>query len=484
MKINIYSTLLTAAIFLILPSCSKNFEEINTNGNSPTDIQPDLLLRHVIYNYGEEMSYEGFVAGNLLGQYFTQVDFNLFDRHSLTETQFGGNPWPIFYNNLRDNQIILDKARSNSIFQVYEGPALVLKAYMTAALTDIYGDVPYSEALEGINGNVKPAYDLQSEIYTANNGIIDNLNQAIVALEGYAGTQSLQGDILYGGDLTMWVKFANSLKLKYLMRISELENISQQMMDILSSGKYLSNNLENATFDFTDGQPNNFRMATLRDGDFNLFILSETNEEILKKYNDPRLEIFFRPFGNDVSNSQFSGLLNGPDASATSISIGDYSLTGTIFRDHTGDLDANFMTAWETEFLWAEAAERGLIWSNGQTHYEAGVQMAFEYWGATIPASYLSTDSAAYGSFGQDKIEQIITQKWIANIINGYEGWIEYRRTGFPELKAIDASLNGDMIPTRMPYPTDEDALNNANFVKATSVNGNSINAKVWWDVN
>lgn len=471
-------------IFLILPSCSKNFEEINTNGNSPTDIQPDLLLRHVIYNYGEEMSYEGFVAGNLLGQYFTQVDFNLFDRHSLTETQFGGNPWPIFYNNLRDNQLILDKARSNSIFQVYEGPALVLKAYMTAALTDIYGDVPYSEALGGLNGNVKPAYDSQSDIYTGKNGIIDNLNQAIAALEGYSGAQSLQGDILYKGNLSMWVKFANSLKLKYLMRISEQLNVSQQMMDIFNSGKYLSNNLENATFDFTDGQPNNFRMATLRDGDFNLFILSETNEKILKKYNDPRLGIFFRPFGNDASNSQFSGLLNGPDASATSISIGDYSLTGTIFRDHTGDLDANFMTAWETEFLWAEAAEKGLIWSNGQTHYEAGVQMAFEYWGATLPATYLSTDSAAFGSFGQNKMEQIITQKWIANCINGYEGWIEYRRTGFPQLKTIDASLNNDMIPTRMPYPTDEDALNNANFSKATSVNGNSVNAKVWWDVN
>ena len=471
MKIYIKSLAGILALSLGILSCSKNFEEINTNGNSPTDIQPDLLLRHVIYNYGEEMSYEGFVAGNLLGQYFTQIDFNLFDRHSLTETQFGGNPWPIIYSNLRDNQIILDKAQANPIYKVYEGPSMVLKAYMTAALTDIYGDIPYSEALGGLQGNVKPAYDGQEDIYTAANGILDNLDKAIISMQNYTGAQSLQGDILYNGDLNGWIRFANSLKLKYLIRISDRENVGDELMEILNSGNYLQSNLENASFDFSDGQPNNFRMANLRDGDFNLFILSETNEEILKKYNDPRLGIFFRPFGNDSTQSKFAGLLNGPDASTTSISVSDYSLTGTIFREHTGDIDANFMTAWETEFLWAEAAEKG-------------VQLAFEYWGADLPSSYLSSDSAAFGTFNQNKMEQIITQKWIANIINGYEGWIEYRRTGFPSLKTIDASLNNDQIPRRMPYPTDEDALNNANFIKATSTNGNSINARVWWDIN
>ena len=100
MKKLIYIT----TVLLISISCKKNFEELNTNPNSPTSVQPSLLLRQVVYNYGDEMSYEGFVAGNLLGQYFTQIDFNLFDRHSLTETQFGGNPWPLLYTSLRDNK--------------------------------------------------------------------------------------------------------------------------------------------------------------------------------------------------------------------------------------------------------------------------------------------------------------------------------------------------------------------------------------------
>ena len=144
--------------FLIsLLACTEDFEEINTNPNAPIEVQPSLLLRQVIYDYGDEMAYEGFVAGNLLGQYFTAIDFNLFDRHSLMEPQVGGNPWPVIYTNLRDNELMLEQVKVNDALAVYEGPALIMKAYLTMALTDIFGDVPYSEALKGADGEVSPA---------------------------------------------------------------------------------------------------------------------------------------------------------------------------------------------------------------------------------------------------------------------------------------------------------------------------------------
>lgn len=473
---------ISALFFIIfLSACTQDFEDINTNPNAPVQVQPNLLMRQVIYDYGDEMSYEGFVAGNLLGQYFTAIDFNLFDRHSLTEPQFGGNPWPTIFRNLRDNELILEQARSNTALEVYEGPALILKAYMTAALTDIYGDVPYSEALQGVNGNVTPAYDAQETIYTAPGGILDNLETAIDLIENYSGSAVLEGDIIFNGDLGAWVKFANSLRIKALMRISDRVNVASDLQGIVDEGNYIQQNSENAVFDFSANQPNNFRMANLRAGDFNLFILSETAEEILQGLNDPRMEVFFRTTANDPGIYQ--GLLNGPDASQTSISVADFSLTGRIFREEPGDLQANFITAWETSFFLAEAAEKNLITTDAQTLYETGVQLAFEYWNTTLPNDYLSTGPAAYGQNGQNKLEQIATQKWIANIINGYEGWIDYRRTGFPQLRTISASLNNDLIPVRMPYPTDEDALNNENFEAATAVNGNSVNAQVWWDV-
>lgn len=469
-----------AFITLTILSCTKGFEELNTNPNSPTEVQPDLLLRQVIYNYGEEMSYEGFVAGNLLAQHFTMIDFNGFDRHALTDAQLGGNPWPVLYKNLRDNQTMLNLSRENDVYAIYEGPALILKAYMAAALTDIYGDVPYFSALEGLVGNVTPKYDSQQDIYLNLGGILDNLEQGVLALQNYSGNQALNGDIFYGGDKTSWVKFANSLKIKYLMRVSGKEDVSLELQEIYDSGMYIKQRVENAAFDFTDGLPNNFRMANLRDGDFNLFIMSLTMQEILESLNDPRRDVLFRPTG--ANPEVYLGLLNGPDASSEAISVANYSLSGTVFRENTSAIDANFITSWETLFLLAEAAQRGLINASAQELYNEAVLQAFDYWNVEMPASYLTEGSGAYTADGTNPIDQILTQKWLANSMNGYEGWIEWKRTGYPELKQVSSSANNGIIPVRLPYPAEEAVLNGINYSEATAENGNDINMPVWWD--
>ena len=471
------------AIFAILltTSCTQDFEEINTNPNSPVSVQPSLLLRQVLYDYGEQMSYEGFTAGNLLGQYTTALDFNLFDRHDLKSPQLGGNPWPIFYKNLGDNEIILNLALENETFAVYEGPSRIMKAYMAAALTDIFGDVPYSEAFRGQESTVTPKYDAQEAIYTGENGVLDNLDKGIAAIEAYSGAIALEGDILFNGDLNGWLRFANSLKIKYLIRTSDKIDVSQELAALVAEGNYISENSQNAVFDFTAGEPNNFRLARLRIGDFNNFVLSETMDEVLTGLNDPRIATLFLSFANSTDDG-FNGLLNGIDASQTSIAIADYSLAGTIFRENTAVLDANFMTSWETHFLLAEAAEKGLISGAANEFYDTGVTQAFAYWNTPLPVSYLTAEGS-YTASGTSPLQQIITQKWIGNMINGYEGWIEYRRTGFPILKTISASLNNDLIPVRMPYPAEEEALNNVNYTEAAAAtDGNSINVSVWWD--
>jgi len=469
---------LILAVFAIL-SCTKDFEEKNTNPNAPIEVQPSLLLRQVIYDYGEQMSYEGFVAGNLLGQYLTALDFNLFDRHALKSPQLGGNPWPVIYTNLRDNQIILKKSRENEAFRVYEGPALIMKAYMASALTDLYGDIPYFEAFQGKELTTTPNYDAQEDIYLAEGGILDNLDKGIVAIAAYSGNIPLEGDILFEGDLDNWVRFANSLKVKQLMRISSRADVSAELQEIYSEGNYIKTNAQNAVFDFTSGEPNSFRMQQLRQGDFNNFVMSETMDEILSELKDPRVELLFRPTANDAF--MYKGLINGIDASQTSISPANYSYAGMIFRENTGALDANFLTAWETNFWMAEAAEKGFISADPEMLYNTGVEQSFEYWNIDFSEEYLN-GMAAYGATGNN-MEQIITQKWIGNMINGYEGWIEWRRTGYPDLRPVSASLNNDLLPVRMPYPTEEEALNAGNYEEAASATaGNSINFPVWWD--
>ena len=470
----IYSLLTLLLIF----GCTQDFEEINTNSNSPVTVQPSLLLRQVIYDFGEQMSYEGFTAGNLLGQYSTALDFNLFDRHNLKSPQLGGDPWPIFYKNLRDNEIILNLSQENPAFAVYEGPSRILKAYMAAGLTDLFGDVPYSEAFKGDGETVTPVYDTQESIYMEPDGVMDNLDKGIAALESYSSAIPLEGDILFNGDLDGWVRFANSLKIKYLMRISAKVDVAFQLQTILTEGNFINENSENAIFNFTDGEPNNFRLARLRIGDFNNYVLSETMDEILTGLNDPRIGRLYRPFGNS-ENEEYNGLLNGIDASV-GVSLADYSQLGTIFRENTGLLDANFMTSMETHFLLAEAAQKGLISADATALYNTGVTQAFDYWQVELPDTYLTTDAALTTG---NPLENIITQKWIANMINGYEGWVEFRRTGFPQLKTISASLNDNLIPVRMPYPAEEEALNSTNYSDAASkTDGNSINVPVWWD--
>tara|TARA_R110000823_G_scaffold266883_1_gene386772 strand:+ start:201622 stop:203073 length:1452 start_codon:yes stop_codon:yes gene_type:complete len=468
-------------ILLVASGCTKDFEEINTNPNAPNSIQPSLLLRQVIYDYGEQMSYEGFVAGDLLSQHRTALDFNLFDRHALKSPQLGGNPWPIFYTNLRNNQIIIQQSQTTETFAVYEGPALILKAYMAAGLTDLFGDVPYSEAFNGADGTVTPKYDKQEAIYLAEGGIIDNIDKGIAAIEAYDDVIPLEGDILFDGNLDSWITFANSLKIKQLLRISGKVDVSSELQAIYNEGNYLKTNDQNAIFNYTNTDPNSFRLAQLRVGDFNNFVLSETMEDILTELNDNRIGEFFRPFENSESD-EFNGLINGIDASSTSIELANFSLAGRAFREDTSTLDANFLTAWETYFNLAEAAERGLISADAQPLYETGVALAFEYWQTDMPTDYL-TGSAAYNAAGTTPMQQIITQKWVANIINGYEGWVEWRRTGFPEFKPVAASLNNGIIPIRMPYPAEEEALNAENYQEAANAtDGNSINAPVWWD--
>ena len=471
-------------LLLLLPvlllGCTRDFAEINTNGNAPSTVQNELLFRQVLYGYGDAMSYEGFVAGNLLSQHFAMIDFNLLDRHALSSPQEGGNPWDVLYVALRDNQTVLDQSRSQPAAAVYEGPALVMKAYLAMRLTDIFGDVPYFEAFSGrTTGVVTPAYDRQEDIYLAPGGILDNLATAVDAMQDYTGAIRLGGDILFDGDLDGWVRFANSLRIKALLRISGREDVADRLRDLYQEGNYIRTPEQDATFDFASGPPNSFAFATARIGIFNVFLMSLTAERVFDELDDPRVAVLYRPAAN---TGEYSGIINGIDA-ATAIVPDDYARPGTIWRENTGDLDFNYLTAWETQLLLAEAAHRGLIAADPRELYEAGVTLAFQYWQTGLPADYLTSGPAAWDA--SRGLEQIITQKWIAGIGDAYEGWIEWRRTGYPELLPVEASLNNGLYPVRFPYPADEQALNFDNYRGAAkATDGNSVNVPVWWDID
>ncbi|MEL6143188.1 MAG: SusD/RagB family nutrient-binding outer membrane lipoprotein [Bacteroidota bacterium] len=339
--------------------------------------------------------------------------------------------------------------------------------------------IPPPLAFQGRStGIITPRYDQQEDIYLAEGGILDNLRSAVTAMDSYDGAIQLGGDIIYNGDLESWIRFANSLRIRYLMRISDRIDISPELTDIFSSGQFINSNEQNAVFDFTDNLPNSFEIATVRVGIFNLFVMSATSEQILTDFSDPRIEFLFRPSGN---NNDFNGLINGIDAGSTTITVDDFARPGTVFRENTGDLSYNYMTTWETAFLLSEASVKGLINEDPRTWYEKGVMEAFAYWDTPLPANYLTDSPTAFDS--NRGVEQNITQKWIANIGNNYENWAEWRRTGFPAMMPVAASLNDGLYPVRFPYPADEEALNFENYQQAAAAtDGNSVNVRVWWD--
>jgi hypothetical protein len=457
---------------LVFAGCTDDFTDLNTNPNEPVDVQPELLLRQVIFDYADGLSFEGFTGGSNLGQYFSaDPGFNAFDRGNLLAPQFGGDPWPLLYTNLRDIQIVLDKSQTNPAQAVYEGPALVLKSLIGANISDIFGDVPYSEAVRGADGVVSPSYTLQEDVYTADDGILANLRLAVEVMDQYNGVIQLEGDVLFDGDLPSWIRFANSLRLRYLLRASgPFPGAAAEIAEIVADGRFIDEVSEDAVFQFGNA-PNDFRFARARAGDFTNYLMSTTIDTLLDAFDDPRQALWFR----ENANGDFAGVRNGLAPGSTVLNP---TVPGMIWRENSTNLKANFMTSWETHFVLAEAAATGLIFSNAEALYETGVTQAFEYWDTELPSDYLDRPGVAY-----EDLTQIATQRWLASIGNGYEGWIEWRRTGFPEFLAPLSSLNDGLIPVRFPYPATEQALNEVSYNEAIQRIGgtNSPNVDTWW---
>lgn len=467
---------LVAAGLALAPACTKDFEAVNTNPNEPTEVPAGLLLRQVIFDYADAMSYEGFTGGANLGQYFSaRSGFNAFDRGDLLAPQFGSNPWPALYPNLRDVTLVLDASREDPTQAVYEGPALVLRAVVAGSLTDIFGDVPYREAGRGRAGEVDPVYDPQEEIYLGSEGLLASLAIAVAAMDAYTGPATLEGDVLYGGDLAAWTRLANTLRLRFALRASDAAGgVAREVIaDVLADGRFITEGSDDAVFRFGSA-PNDFRFARARLGDFTNYLMSTTIDSTLDALDDPRERLWFRA----ADDGSYSGVRNGQPVGSSLDGV-PVSLPGRVWREEAGALKFPFATAWETHFVLAEAAARGLAGGDAEALYGEGVRLAFEYWGVDLPADYLARPGVAYAG-----VEQIATQRWLASIGMGYQGWTVWRRTGAPAFFAPLASLNGGLIPVRFPYPADEQALNAPNYEAALGRIGgeNSPNAPVWWD--
>ena len=493
MKIKTFKKYKVALVSLFLLGCTGDFEEINTNPNNPIATTPNLLLTGVERDMMNEVLNESWSIGNIVIQQTAKNQFVNEDRYLWGELN---RIWNAVYDNMRDVNNILIRAEATAQ-PSYTGVALVLKSWMFSLVTDCYGDVPYSEASQGKTGMLFPKYDTQEEIY---NGILADLAEANTIL---AGAVNVSGDLIYGGDVKKWRKLANSLRVRYLMRISDRKDVSADLKAILNdpaSNPIFESNLDNAVYSYLSSSPNQFPLFSSRIGSFNEFRASKTMVDYLQGLSDPRLFIFFRPTPAteetpSTADDKYDGIPNGLDDVVAQTYNGGQQYQariGPLFYEEANSTKGLqvakgvIMTYAELQFLLAEAREKGLIdIESAEAYYTKGMVASFAYYGVAPEAAYFTQAKVAYTGSAAEKLEKIGNQRWVASYFQGVEAWFNWRRTGYPKILPSVDNQNDDRIPVRYIYPRIEQSLNSPNRDAAVARQGaDDINTRVWWDVN
>lgn len=470
---------------LVLAGCDSTFEEINKNTNEPEVVSPDLLLPGVIRGPINTSVTYAHTTGNLVMQYTSKVRFaGDIDRYEWT---FEGY-WDALYAALRDTQNMI-AISSEAGLENYEGIGLVMRSWGFSLLTDAYGAIPYTEALQGREGLYAPAYDAQEVVYE---GVLNDLRRANELLD--PSGESVSGDILYGGDIMRWKKMANSLRLRLLMRLSTRRDVAGKLQEILDNpGRYpvFTSNDDNAALEYLESPPNQWPIHTSRIGSFTTYRLSTTLDSVFTALDDPRLSVFFDPTGASMADSEegltFAGVPNGLSDDASSNYNGGSSNQSTInqekYFDEPNAADGLVMTYAEVLFIQAEAAERGWIEGDAARLYRDGIQASFDQYGVEAPDGYFAQGAVAYAASQEKALRQIGTQKWASLYYTGLEAWFDWRRTGYPAIKPSVENVNGDRIPVRFRYPTDVQSLNASSYEKAIERQGeDNINTHLWVD--
>lgn len=488
--LNYYILLL---LMLLMSSCAKNFESLNTDPNRPKEVNPGVMLGQLQYRI---VSSTVTAARNFTHE-LMQVDAPRSSPGGTGLHRYVVNPgagvWSNFYSYLTDIEDIY-KIADQLNEPNYKAIALIYKAWSYSILTDLYGDVPFSEATKATAGNFQPAFDKQKDIYIKILADLETANDLINTSKAL----TYGGDILYNANalsgsvnpgMVKWKRFCNSLKLRMLLRISKRNdelNINNQITAMLADPvKYpmFVVNTDEAILKFTGSFPYfnpyyNARQLDWRDGTyFTKFFMDKMNAD-----NDPR-RILWSTTVTVGGVPSYVGIESGYPVT-TEYQVGRNSSYSDVLKTYVSM--GIMMTLSELEFIKAELALQGFI--TGKTarqHYEAGITASMVQWGFTLPTGYLSQSGVAYDATATiaKQLEQIMLQKYYAYFFVDYQSWFEKRRTGYPILPRGAGIPVENKFPSRVPYPTYLQSLNAENLSKAvTSMGGDNSDIKVWWE--
>lgn len=454
-------------LLILLTSCKK-YVDVNKTPNNPTSVPPSVILPTTTIGLAFANSNDLNRAISAIVQHIAGVAnqtaaYDIYNLDGAFDNQWNGE---IYGNSLNDLQILIDQYSAES--PAYSGIAKLEMAYVFSMATDVWGEVPYSQAAQGLKFTA-PRFDKQEDIYQGNSslGITSLFDLVKSGLADLAKTSNVftpgNDDLVYKGDLSKWKRMGNTLLLKFAIQVSNKNPAlaKSTIESVLSGNTYINSNT--LDFEVPFGAPVGNQNALYsfnnvnRSGDQ---MLSQRLLNLEKSLNDTvRLAKFFtKPSGTFVAFD--NGATTPPPALATRSKYNTY-LTGT-----SGEAPIRILTNFQVQFILAEAAL--ILGTPGDPNalYQAGITANMQKIGMTAAEinNYFTTNPGVVTLTGttEEKRQQIITQKYIAWIGNGIEAYNDYRRTGYPVLAlALNAAGdNPNVIPTRLPYTPAELAAN------------------------
>lgn len=539
-KMHGYKSRLWVAVALLvagLSACTKNFERYNTNNTGITEDQLAADFNNLgLYLKSAQMSIYNFSGGGDPNSYQVQQNLNAdcFSGYLMSPNPFGGNTnmnyglvsgwneeaYKVGYLNIMSPIARLRKTGIEKTYPAVWAVAQIVQVTGMSRVTDIYGPIPYSHA--GESGTA--AYDSQQDIYKRFFLELDSASKALRTQISSGTTLPFNFgsfDLVYGGNFTQWLRFANSLRLRLAMHISNVDKTTaktegEKALDPANGG-VLADNADNMTVKVTGDFTNPLVFVAQNWADTRV---SATLQCFLTGFNDPRVGKYMDKSTDPAFPPRYIGIRMGSITGANDKK--DYVGYSSINTNDGATPSFNLktpvqlMTAAEVYFLRAEAALNS--WANAggtaQQLYEQGVNMSMAQW-KVDPAGYLNNDSSRPApSVDPKKVgdtivnpsvitikwnngvseniqrERIATQKWLAMFPEGQEAWTEFRRTGYPKLFKVihnnsGGTISSDVQIRRLPYPQNEYNTNPGTVAKGVQLlggGGDNGGTRLWWD--
>ena len=501
------TTILSVMVCFLMSGCDKGFDELNVNKTAATSINSVFTLNNatintsfpagtILYEIGIVQQMVSPNSGVLAGANFNQ------DIRENTQQN-----WQRYYRSvIRNTYDVISTTKNLPTRSNLYNMARILQSYSFLVLTDTYGDIPYSEAGKGYTDQlIFPKYDAQQTVYA---GIIKELTEATAALDASKTIET--ADVLYGGNVSLWKKFGNSVLLRAGMRLTKIDVAqAQSIVQKAFQTGIMEVNSDNA-FIKHDANYLNALGQILNSTEANNIYLGAPFVTFLQQTNDPRLKsIALRYVGAKSGNEQtitrattdptqqigmpfgFDNGSIGTEVTKSKLaSFYDYSqVDRTRMAKTTSPMF--LVTAAQTQLLLAEAAQRGWIMgTTAETFFNKGVklhmeQMALYDANSAVSATAIDTYQKANPYNAGTALEQINTQYWVASFLNGPEAFANFRRSGFPNLAPNPfpgKSIKGTFI-RRLTYPNSEISVNSLSVKEAIArMGGDDLDTKVWWD--